>query len=524
MSRLVLLGALCALLAPAALAQAPAPCLGGQATLGGQTYACSGIDLYAVVTPQSLGASAPGQCTQPYPSLCANDVWGWTDPETGREIAIVGLHNGTAFVDVTSPATPVRLGRMPPQAANSSWRDVKALGNVAVVVSEARDHGMQIFDLTRLRGLGEDAARTFAPDAVYDRVGSAHNVAVNEATGFAYAVGFRTQGGGLPASCGARGVHAVDLRNPLQPAFAGCFSDAAQETGPRTPGYTHDLQCVVYTGPDADYAGREICLAANEDVVTVFDATDKNAVVTVSQGAYPGASYTHQAWFVDGQRYVLANDELDEITGSAPFQRTLVYDMSDLDAPEFVGQYTSALTTVDHNLYVAGGLAYESNYEAGLRVIDLAGVATGALSEAAFFDTYPQATRAEFNGQWSNYPYFASGTVVASDANNGLFLLRLTNASTAEAPGAADGRFALSAPVPNPTGGDARLTLSVPTPQRVRAVLVDALGREVQTLFDGRVEDAREIAVRSAGLPAGTYVVRVVGERETATRAVAIAR
>ena len=45
------------------------------------------------------------------------------------------------------------------------------------------------------------------------------------------------------------------------------------------------------------------------------------------------------------------------------------------------------------------------------------------MEEVAFFDTYPQSTTAQFNGQWSNYPYFRSGVVVAMDINNGLFVL-----------------------------------------------------------------------------------------------------
>jgi hypothetical protein len=32
-----------------------------------------------------------------------NDIWGWTDPLDGREYALVGRNDGTAFVDVTDP-------------------------------------------------------------------------------------------------------------------------------------------------------------------------------------------------------------------------------------------------------------------------------------------------------------------------------------------------------------------------------------------------------------------------------------
>ena len=60
---------------------------------------------------------------------------------------------------------------------------------------------------------------------------------MNEDTGYAYAVGAN--------SC-SRGLHTIDVSDPLNPAFAGCFS---------ADGYTHDVQCVLYQGPDADHTG-----------------------------------------------------------------------------------------------------------------------------------------------------------------------------------------------------------------------------------------------------------------------------
>ncbi len=524
MTRLLLLLA-CALATVPARAQAV--CTGGTATLGGVTYGCSGVDLLAVVSPQALGAPANGACPSPYPSICANDVWGWTDPLTGREVALVGLVNGLAFVDVSVPTAPVLLGRLPTQTVNSSWRDVEVYADHAFVVSEATNHGMQVFDLRRLRGLAQDAARTFTPDAVYSRIGSAHTVAVNPATGFAYPVGFRLQGStGLPASCNVRGVHAVDVRTPAAPVFSACFNDAAQETGPRTPGYTHDMVCQIYAGPDATYAGREMCFASNEDVLTVFDATDKTNVRTVSQGRYPGTGYTHQGWFAAGQRYFLINDELDEVNGTTPSQRTIVMDLQDLDQPEVAFIYTSGLPVIDHNLYVNGRYAYESNYEAGLRILDLARIGEGVITEAGFFDTYPQGQSAQFNGQWANYPFFGSGVVVASDVRNGLFVLRPTIAATAAAPEPADVRGALSEPTPNPTSGRAQLTLRVEAEQRVTAELIDAGGRRVATLFEGTATPAAPLAlaVDTSGLPVGVYVVRVSGASFTAARRLVVAR
>jgi len=43
----------------------------------------------------------------------------------------------------------------------------------------------------------------------------------------------------------------------------------------------------------------------------------------------------------------------------------------------------------------------------------------------AYFDTYPEDDNPSFNGLWNNYPYFASGTIIGSDIEKGLFVWRL---------------------------------------------------------------------------------------------------
>ncbi len=382
---------------------------------GDGPFECSNVDLLGHMSLADLDPEAHS----------GNDIWGWTDPETEKEYALVGLDNGTAFVDISDPTAPVHLGTLPTATSATVWRDIKTYQNYAFIVSEARGHGMQVFDLTHLRGLSSDPARRFEADAMYDGVTNVHNLVLNEDSGFAYAVGYGTRSGmDFPPECGAPGFHAINIQDPLNPTFAGCFSDASKDTSPvSAPGYTHDGQCVMYDGPDTDYTGREICVGSNEDVVTFFDVTDKENVRVISIAAYPGDAYTHQNWFTEDQRYVLANDELDEQNGNVPTQRTLLFDATNLDEPEYIGAYDSGITTIDHNLYVKGNLNYQSNYESGLRIRDHSRIGEGILTEVAFFDTYPQSTEIAFNGQWSNYPYFGSGVVVANDGENGLFIL-----------------------------------------------------------------------------------------------------
>jgi hypothetical protein len=53
-------------------------------------------------------------------------------------------------------------------------------------------------------------------------------------------------------------------------------------------------------------------------------------------------------------------------------------------------------------------------------------VADGELSEAAYFDVYPENDDASFEGgTWSNYPYFSQkGVVAVTGMDRGLFILQ----------------------------------------------------------------------------------------------------
>ena len=369
-------------------AQAATSCDNGMAG----PYPCRDVDLMAYVPHAAIGGGT------------GNDIWGWTDPATGREYALVGRSTGTAFVDITNPSQPVFVGNLPAHTVASTWRGIKVFANHAFVVSEAIDHGMQVFDLTQLRGVTSPPV-TFTETAHYAGFGSTHTLAINSRTGFAYAAGTRTCEGGL---------HVVDVRTPTSPRAAGCFS---------FDGYTHETQCVVYEGPDTLYRDREICFNSNEDTLTVVDATDKHEQIMLSRTGYGGSAYTHQGWLTEDQQFFLVNDEGDEQTFRHR-TRTWIWDVSDLDAPALVNFYDGPTPSIDHNLYVRGNLVYESNYRSGLRVLDASEIAQGLLREVGFFDIYPSDDAPNFNAAWTSYPFFNSGTVIVNGIEQGLFVVR----------------------------------------------------------------------------------------------------
>lgn len=381
-------------------------CVAGEAA---DRYPCKNVDLQAFLPLDRLGGDG---------EVKLNDIWGWTDPETSAEYALVGRRDGVAFVDVSDPRNPTYVGELPSHSQSSTWRDVKVYQNHAYVVSEASGHGLQVFDLTQLRSV-DDPPVTFSETAHYDRFQTAHNVVVNRETGYAYVVGI-TSGQDVPASanCGA-GLHIIDISTPTEPQLAGCHTDFS--TGRGGTGYTHDAQCVVYQGPDADYEGREICFNANEKQLNIADVSDKSDPETITNASYPNAGYVHQAWLTEDQKYLLVDDELDETRGLVEKTRTLVFDVTDLDTPELVTSYSGSTPSSDHNQYVKGKYTYQANYKSGLRILDISDPEKP--TEDAYFDTHPPSNTPGFEGAWSVYPFFESGNVVVSSIGEGLFVL-----------------------------------------------------------------------------------------------------
>lgn len=371
-----------------------ATCVDGSAA----GYPCKAVDLMSFMAKGDLGGGTAN----------LTDIWGWTDPQTGAEIAIVARTNGTSFVDVTDAANPVLLGFLPSHNNGSdSWRDVKTYNNHAYIVGDGSGnstHGLQVFDLTTLSSVTPGS--TLTETAHMGGFGNAHNIAINEDTGYAYVVGSNQCSGGL---------YMVDLSNPTSPTYAGCFS---------SDGYTHDAQCVVYNGPDTDYSGSEICVAYNEDTITIVDVTTKTNPMQISRSLYQGSQYTHQGWFMDDtQSTLIMNDELDE-QNNGHNTTSYIWDVSDLDYPQEIGRYVGPTQSIDHNLYTQNGYVFESNYRAGLRILDGSDVVNGNLTEVAYFDTIPNSNSAQFSGTWSNYIYFASGNIIMSDIGNGLFTVK----------------------------------------------------------------------------------------------------
>lgn len=362
-----------------------------------QSFACENVELLAYLPRASIGKSA------------GYDLWGWHDSTTGREFLLIG-GKATAFVEVTDPVHPMYLGVLPPPAGaeEHAAQSVKVYQHYAFVAYEGANAGIQIFDLTQLRDT--KSPKTFQETAHYSGVTNTHTLALNQETGFAYVNGSSTCGGGL---------HMLDVRTPTNPTFVGCYSES--QAGRLKTGRVHDAQCVVYRGPDTKYAGREICMNYAEIGISIADVTDKKNPKTISIATYPDVGYTHQGWFTEDQRYIFVDDEFDEgnmasrVGEDSVHTRTIGFDLTNLDDPIVLTEfYNSKTNSTDHNLYIRGRYMYQGNYNAGLRIIDVADPKHP--KEVGYLTNIAAA--------WGTYPFLKNG-VVAVSSTFGLFLARL---------------------------------------------------------------------------------------------------
>jgi choice-of-anchor B domain-containing protein len=331
-----------------------------------------------------------------------NDCTGYTSP-AGREYAIIGSYLGTHFVEVTDPINPQIVGFV--DGPDSLWRDIEVKNGYAYAVSEG-GWGVQVIDIRNIDATSNRVR--FVRNATPNGYTTTHTILTNPDSPYLYICGSNINS--------ARSLAVLSVAaDPENPTFVGQWAEP-------TARYAHEAQIVTYkTGP---LAGREIAYSfyIYGGGVDILDVTDKTNIRRIGVANEPQQHGSHQGWLTPDLRYMFVDDELDEDSGVTP-SLTRIFDMADPLNPVFVSGFASGSTAKDHNQYVHNGFLFQSNYESGLRVYDVSNPLNPI--QVAFFDTYPDGETANYNGQWGNYPFFPSGTIIASDMQRGLFVMSL---------------------------------------------------------------------------------------------------
>lgn len=336
----------------------------------------------------------------------ANDIAYWHDEEEGETYVLAGCDNGTAMYRMLPGGRPMYMGKLPTQSVSSLWRDIKVVKDHAYIVSEAPVHGMQVIDLLAFRNWHPlDGPVVWQADTVVGAPSTAHNLIAFEQANLIIQVG-STFGGG--------GAVLFDVSVPGAPQLLGASSEW---------GAFHDGHALIYEGPDAEHQGKSLLFAAGSGKLWVLDISDPTDISLVSSATYPNAHFAHQVWVSDSHDHAFLGDELDETSEGLP-TRTVVFDLSDLDAPSVVEVYEAETMASDHNQYTHGEWLFQSNYKAGLRMLSDAWPQFPVLTERGHFDPLESINGAGFQGAWSHVVMEEEGLIAFTSIDQGLWVVR----------------------------------------------------------------------------------------------------
>lgn len=404
-------------------AQAQTSCSNGKAG----EFDCNKIDLLAHVPLRTLGNSNSN----------GNDIWGHVDLNDMREYALMGLTNGVSIVEVTDPRQPRMVSFI--ASETTIWRDIKTYQyfdanrrrwmSYAYVSADAANVGTLILDLNQLPQqvtvAASEKSDTSAHNIYISNVDYSTGVALTNRSAYLHLAGSDKQGGAF---------NSYSLANPLAPAAV------YKNTANSRAFYSHDVASLLI-----DDERRSQCVDAsqdcdllldyNENEILVWDKTNSAAPFNLARSSYEYVSYVHSGWWTEDKQFMSVHDELDEQRYGIN-TRVRFFSLNNLRAPELVGEYIGPTPAIDHNGFARGNRYYIANYERGLVVLDISNPRQPL--EAGFFDSYPLANSAAFNGAWGTYPFLPSGTILLSDINSGLYLLQDNSA-------AAQGRVSFTA-------------------------------------------------------------------------------
>jgi choice-of-anchor B domain-containing protein len=314
-----------------------------------------------------------------------SDIWGWADPITEEEYALVCLNDGFSCVNISNPSNPIEEFYI--ADINSTWRDVKTWGNYAYVTTEA-NAGLLIVDLSDMTGNNYWHVSQFTNPITGASVSftAAHNLFIDE-NGICYIFGASSDSGGSPAD----GAIFLDVAaNAINPVYLGEWDDQ----------YIHDGM----VRGDTMFAG---CIYTGD--LYIVDVSNKSNPLTLGTHQTPNA-FTHNAWVSDNGNYVFTTDEKSDAYLAA-------YDITDINNIQEVDRIQSnpGYNSIPHNTHVDGNFLITSYYRDGTTVHDI--THPNNMIEVAYYDSYLGAGDG-FDGCWGTYPFLPSGLIISSEINS----------------------------------------------------------------------------------------------------------
>ena len=324
-----------------------------------------------------------------------------TDVDVDGNFAFVGRGpQGLSIVDLSNPAALQVVGEfnLPGQLVVN---DLQVANGRAYLTNESYNgvavYILDVTDPTRPLGIGA---------ILFPLLNSAHNLWAEG--DILYVVGHE--------STTSWRTRIFDVSNPLVPILLAELPDVG----------AHDvtvLDGILYEA--GGWSGLHLWDVSDPAHPVHLAAADEN------QGPRPHY-HCHSVWPTEDHRHVVVMNELESwwgpgqvIAGGVKIFRWDGASQLELEATWQPEVAESSPYVAAHNVVVRGRYAYLSYYQAGLRVLDLDDPAQPV--EVAFYDTFPDAPTALFQGAWGvdlkalgNSP----PVILVSDRTAGLFSLR----------------------------------------------------------------------------------------------------
>jgi choice-of-anchor B domain-containing protein len=402
-------------------------------------------------------------------------IWGWTAPN-GREYAIMGCVTGTSFIDITDSANIVEKDFV--SGPYSPWREIKVYQNYAYIVVDQNGTGMQIIDLSYL----PDSVR-LVKTWTFSGYTQAHSISIEGQ--------YLYLNGGNASSNG--GIRIVDLADPINPVQRGQYSTR----------YVHDS----YIRNDTIYAA-----AMFSNRYDIINAANKNSPQLITSFTnLPNFSLTHNCQITDDRRYLFTTDESQTPPGTVK-----VWNIQNLSNVQYVTSIRPAVpvgnNAIGHNLTIKGNLLVVSHYEAGIRFYNISNPMLPV--EIGYYDTYSSADSADYRGNWGHYLNFASGKIISSDMQTGLWVNRLTVAPTGIGENTyTANRFSLSQNYPNPFNPVTKISFTLAKNSAVSIKVFNLAGKEVAELLNDRRDGGKYEVLFDAAkykLSSGIYFYKLI--------------
>lgn len=428
----------------------------------------------------------PAQVAEPTYGIKYNSVWGWVNPKNNVEYAILGSGSGTFFLDLSNPSSPKKVDFVPGRRNKCIWREYKTYKNYLYAISDdASPNSFQIIDMSYL------------PDSVHvvydgtDIFERSHTLLVD---GEQLYCGYVKQ----PSGGKTYSMAVYSLKNPEKPAFLRALNSDAPNIN-----HVHDMLVrndTVYAscGYDGLFIYRYDKVANKFNVINSIES-------------YPGQGYNHSSALTpDGRTLVF----VDEVPKNLPVKVANITDIQNISIDTV---FRSANGPIPHNPYMNGKhhvvIAY---YQDGLQIFNVKD--TKKPFRTGYFDTDtidgpgnnydPNGTG--FHGNWGAYIGLPSKLILASDMQNGLYVLNADKALGIDDDKNSD--ISAVAVYPNPSNSAVSLQFHLAKAAVLSFEILDMTGRE---LYRKTVNEPSGVIAETLPLDsfeAGMYLIRINGQ------------